>query len=101
MNVEETYGQGFSPSGGVSGEKAEGVTTGSPFRVCCLCGGVLVGRRVDARFCSDSHRYEAFRQRRLLEGESVDGCHSLAEYLERRQSRSSALRCANEESSGG
>ena len=58
-------------------------------RNCCLCGATLERRRADARFCSDPHRVEASRQRRLLAGHTVDGCHSLAEYLQRRQSRTS------------
>jgi hypothetical protein len=56
---------------------------------CSYCGDPLGRKRTDARFCSASHRSEASRQRRLLSGEIVDGCDSLAEYLERRQRRTS------------
>jgi hypothetical protein len=54
---------------------------------CALCGRRLRYKRRDSRFCSDTHRAEASRFRRLLAGEVVDECESLAEYLARRQRR--------------
>jgi hypothetical protein len=71
-------------------DKLEGEPTEpTPRRDCSLCGGRLWHKRRDARFCSDSHRAEASRFRRLLAGEIVDECESLAEYLARRHGRTS------------
>jgi hypothetical protein len=36
--------------------------------VCGFCGGSLVGRRSDARYCSAPCRAEAWRLRQLLSG---------------------------------
>jgi hypothetical protein len=75
-------------------EEKAGQTWPVVMPVCGFCGGSLVGRRSDARYCSAPCRAEAWRLRRLLSGQPAGPYLSLADrlavYGNRRRSRSQA-----------
>ena len=52
----------------------------SPSR-CVICGASLEALRADARYCSDAHKTEAYRLRRLLNGKPAGPYNTVEERL--------------------
>jgi len=50
-------------------------------RTCPICGAPLSGHRCDARYCGSACRAEAWRLRRLLDGETVGPYESVSDRL--------------------
>ena len=62
------------------------MTSAGPRRAPCpLCGGSLVGRRVDAEVCGPKCQRERSRLRALLAGEGSGPYATVAEYQARRR----------------
>ncbi len=53
----------------------------SPPRACEFCGASLEHMRSDARYCGVTHRVEAWRVRRLLQGVPTAGYATLADRM--------------------